>query len=346
MGAVVSKISSSTVSPSQDCSRFLNWKEEELQTQSEAAVVFLSLVANVKFQPAFDDSLEAKAVNFLISMNWDDEESTAVFLSSFGQTRDEYSSNFVQTFTTLVSSSNRAITAAAMEMLISVISNCSAKDRLSLVKADLIPQLTSTLNLLSLSPTEAVFFHICLMTILDDSLWHATPFGLIELGITDGDEEQAVHKMLFKQVLEPSKKYLCHLCVNRFSIGNDAQSMQFLTTLIRLLQICPYYPPTMDFVLHMPVFLTIPSCLSFCEYDESIFNFLLYVCHAQREWNKKGGNQRHMWETVHRMLRMEGIEDMMEEILQNDKNASWGKWIVTNSITGNNMLGMNLPALR
>ncbi|KAK2939828.1 hypothetical protein BLNAU_25260 [Blattamonas nauphoetae] len=51
MGAFISKISSSAVSPSQDCSPFLNWKEEALPSQSEAAVVFRSLVATIKLQP-------------------------------------------------------------------------------------------------------------------------------------------------------------------------------------------------------------------------------------------------------------------------------------------------------
>ncbi|KAK2960907.1 hypothetical protein BLNAU_3994 [Blattamonas nauphoetae] len=96
-------------------------------------------------------------------------------------------------------------------------------------------------------------------------------------------------------------------------------------------------------VLNMPAFLTIPSCLTFFEDDLSIYNFLLSVSHAQQECNEKRGDQRRMWKAVHRMLRMEGIEDVMEEKLQIDPNESSGHWIVDRSIRWNNLLGMNLP---
>ncbi|KAK2960903.1 hypothetical protein BLNAU_3990 [Blattamonas nauphoetae] len=42
-----------------------------------------------------------------------------------------------------------------------------------------------------------------------------------------------------------------------------------------------------------------------------------------REFNNKGVDQRQMWQTVHRMLRMEGIEDVIETKLQHDKEGMW-----------------------
>ncbi|KAK2953881.1 hypothetical protein BLNAU_11141 [Blattamonas nauphoetae] len=63
----------------------------------------------------------------------------------------------------------------------------------------------------------------------------------------------------------------------------------------------------------------------------------------QRNWNGARGEERQMVMTVDRKFRMEGIEDAMETNLQKDKNGSWGKYIVVNSIRWNNLQGMNLP---
>ncbi|KAK2956647.1 hypothetical protein BLNAU_8488 [Blattamonas nauphoetae] len=52
--------------PCSDCDAFLNWDEQFLKPFSEKMVVFRSLVATVKLQPAFDDSLEAKAAKLLL----------------------------------------------------------------------------------------------------------------------------------------------------------------------------------------------------------------------------------------------------------------------------------------
>ncbi|KAK2954951.1 hypothetical protein BLNAU_10091 [Blattamonas nauphoetae] len=82
----------------------------------------------------------------------------------------------------------------------------TAEVRLALVKADLIPQITTTLNPQSLSFTEAVDIHTNLMISITHSVWLSTPDGLAELGIEDRDEQQAVHETVLKQILVPSEK--------------------------------------------------------------------------------------------------------------------------------------------
>ncbi|KAK2950721.1 hypothetical protein BLNAU_14392 [Blattamonas nauphoetae] len=240
MSALDSKKSTSTGSPCPDCSAFLNWDEESLQSFHEAAVVFWSLVATVKLQSTLDDTLEGKAVNFLQRMDLDERELADAFLVSLGQTINE---------------SSRAITTATMKMLQSLIANCSRKVRLALVKADLIPQLITTLNPQSLSFTEALDIHTYLMINITNSLGLATPNGLGQLGIEDDNEQEAVHETVLQQVVTPSEKYIWHLCMNRFSIVDGNQSRCFLALLARLLRICPYYQPTMDIVLQMPIFI-------------------------------------------------------------------------------------------
>ncbi|KAK2963945.1 hypothetical protein BLNAU_1022 [Blattamonas nauphoetae] len=309
---------------------------------SEKTVVFQSLVATVKFQPVLDDTLEVQAVKFLQFVTPYDEESAADFISHLASPSDSLT-NFVQSIVVLLSSPNRAITTAAMTMLHNLTLGCSAKEFLALVKADIIPQLVISLNPLSISVPDYEIIHTYLMGTIFNSVWLPTPNGLRQLDIKDRNEEQAVQETIFQQVLVPSEQYIWHLCVNRFSIIDGEQSRQFMTLLTRLFGISPYYQPTMDFILHMPIVLTIPSCLTFFETDEQISSVLSYLVFAQRDWNKKGGEVRQIWKTVHRMLRMEGIEDVIEEKLRNNRFGELGHWIVYYSKEWNIMLGMNVP---
>ncbi|KAK2954945.1 hypothetical protein BLNAU_10085 [Blattamonas nauphoetae] len=228
-----------------------------------------------------------------------------------------------------------------MEMVDSLIIHCSSAIRLTLVKADLIPQLLITLKPQSLSFAEAVDIHTRLLKILHESLWLASPDGLRELVIQECDGQQAVHEIVFQRVLAPLENYIRHLCENRFSIIDGNQSKVFLALLAEILEICAYYQPTMEFVLNLPVILTIPSCLTLFDDDWSLDCFLSSMVVLLREWTVERGVVRQMWKTVLRMLRMEGTEDVIEEKLRNDTSSAYGGWIVIRSIEWNNLHGMN-----
>ncbi|KAK2948076.1 hypothetical protein BLNAU_17023 [Blattamonas nauphoetae] len=325
-----------------DSSTFLNWSEEELESEEEKAILFRSLVATLKLQPALDASLEAKALKFLKSVNHYFQVEVDAFLGSFGRTTDLSSTAFVQSIVVLISTPNQAITTAVMKMLRDILTNGSTKVLLALVKNDLIPQLINTLNPQSISLTAVEDTHINLISYIVSSLFLITPSGLVLLQITGRDEQQHVYETVFKQVLAPSEKYICHLCVNRYSIIDGDQSYTFLTLLPQLLEICPYYQPTMDLVLNMPVVLTIPSCLTFVENDNSIWIFLYNMNNSQREWNETMREEQQMGKIVLRMLRMEGVEDVTEQRLLNDDNTFIGRLIVAESKELNNQQGMNV----
>ncbi|KAK2951595.1 hypothetical protein BLNAU_13479 [Blattamonas nauphoetae] len=342
MTTLDTKQSSSTDCPCRECSPFLNWNEEDIETEDKQAVVFRSLVATVKSQPALDASLEAKAVKFLESVAHVNRRSADDFLNNFVLFPGDSLTVFVQSIVVLISSASQVIATATMEMLEHLISSCSVKVCLALVKADMIPQLIISLNLQSLSVAEAVDIHTCLLSTIQYSFWLTTLGALALLGIEDRKEQLAVNKTIFQQILTPSEKYICHLCASRYSIVHGDFLTRFLLLLAQILRISPSHQPTMDFVLHLPVVLTIPSCLIFIENDRTIWTFLYEMIDTQQRWNKQGGEVRQMWKTVNRMLRMEGIEDVIEKKLQNDKTEDEGGTIVVRSIKWNNLLGMNI----
>ncbi|KAK2946410.1 hypothetical protein BLNAU_18661 [Blattamonas nauphoetae] len=180
----------------------------KVEQSQNKALVFQSLVATVKFQPALDDFLEADAVGFLESVGLYTEESADTFLIRFGRTVDESSTNFVQSALVLLSSPSQAITTATLTMLESLFEYCSMKVHVALIMNDLIPQLITTLNPLSLSFAEAEDIHINLLSILHIFLWLSTPLGLGQLEISDCNEQQTVHETILTEVVTPLEKLL------------------------------------------------------------------------------------------------------------------------------------------
>ncbi|KAK2954251.1 hypothetical protein BLNAU_10750 [Blattamonas nauphoetae] len=296
----------------------------------------------MKFNYSLDDALEAKAVRFLKSVALVTTETADAFLSKFASFTDESLTDFVQSIVVLLSSPNCAIITATMEIISTLFWSCSPQPVLTLFKANLFPQLIITLNPQSLSFDEAVDIHTNLMNIIARTLHLTSPSGLAKLGIEDRDEQQAVHETVLNQVLVPSEKYIGRLCVNRYSILDGEQSMNFFVLLAQLLEISPSSQHMMDFVLHLPVFLTIPSCLTFFEIDDPICTFLSFLDNAQWRWNQKDGEARQMWKKVSRMLRMEGMDDVTEQKLLNEENTATGKEIVEISIYLSNKQGLNL----
>ncbi|KAK2958133.1 hypothetical protein BLNAU_6837 [Blattamonas nauphoetae] len=200
MGNVIFTKGSSSSTTRSDCSPFLNWDGKKPESEDEISVVYRSLVATVKLQPTLDDSLEAKAVKFLESLDPIYPEVIHALLSNHGRTCGDFSTDFVQSIVVLISTRNRVITATAMMMLESLILWCLQNIRLALVKADLIPQLINTLNPLSLSFTEAVDIHVPLLKIINYSILLASPYDLARIGIEDENEQQAVRETVLKQL--------------------------------------------------------------------------------------------------------------------------------------------------
>ncbi|KAK2953986.1 hypothetical protein BLNAU_11088 [Blattamonas nauphoetae] len=230
-----------------------------------------------------------------------------------------------------------------MDLISCLFYDLSPIHRLTLIKADLIPQLIVTLNPLFRSFAEAVDIHTRLLSSITSCFWLSTPDSLTLLEHEYGSGRQNVHETVLTQVLAPSEEYISHLCENRYSIVDGQQSKSFLYLLAQLLEISPSYQPMTDFVLHMPVFLTIPSCLTFFEDDDPIHFFLSSMVNIQHKWNKTKGEVRQLGKTVQRMLRMEGMEDVIEAKLRNEQNGYDGRWIVAQSIRWNNQHGMDLP---
>ncbi|KAK2956336.1 hypothetical protein BLNAU_8703 [Blattamonas nauphoetae] len=254
-----------------------------------------------------------------------------------------------------------------------VIQMCSAKLRLALIKADLIPQLVITLNTLSLSFVEKADIHINLMNSITWSIWLASPEGLTQLEIEDHHGQQAARETKqteasdhFDQFLTPlwptntvwilSRQSPSIVAALSFTFaatlsllpnGSDP-SLPFIAVCVDVIaaqdiHVLPHLPSAFWISLaHQLVNLTTPSWLALFEPEGSVGTFLELMGDTQWEWNRTRGDERQMKKTVHRMLQMEGIEDVIDEKLRNRKNRFFVGWLDKASIRWNNLLGMNL----
>ncbi|KAK2954253.1 hypothetical protein BLNAU_10752 [Blattamonas nauphoetae] len=201
-------------------------------------------------------------------------------------------------------------------LLLRLVANSSPQLLLSLITENLIPQIIISLNPLSLSVGDVLEIHARLISIIDSQVRLATPRRLNSLKIEHQRDQQSVHETVLHHLLVPSEAYLRTLCTNRILFVDGNPSEKLMCLFAQLLQICAYYQPTMDFVLNLPVVLTITSYLPFVEAELSLWFFLDVSISSLKEWNKERGDVHRLGTRIFHSLRMEGIDDVSEQRLQ------------------------------
>ncbi|KAK2941061.1 hypothetical protein BLNAU_24028 [Blattamonas nauphoetae] len=250
----------------------------------------------MKDKPKFWPSLEDKAASFLEQISLRSEKDVDSFV--FGivpSSQIESSSDFLESVIRLISLPNQRIVRASLGLVWSIIKYSSQNTRLRLAKEDLITQLVSRLHPLTPSFDNVADFPSHLISIINPLIWLSTRGIPPQLGISPSDEQQTVHETFLNQVLRPSEGYLQHLCSIRYSLLDGRHSTQFMHLLVTLLKICPSHEPTMNFVLTLPVLLTIPSAMTFVDDDGSTVVFLEFVVNSQKGRDWKVGTMLPQW---------------------------------------------------
>ncbi|KAK2949712.1 hypothetical protein BLNAU_15383 [Blattamonas nauphoetae] len=217
-------------------------------------------------------------------------------------------------------------------MLSNQVSYSPTEHRLALVKANLIPQLITSLDPLSYSFTDAKDLHISLINVLSKFIQLAPPLEFRHLDSVGHRQQQITHETVLKLVLFPSQAYLRFICANYANIQNNTESDDFMHLLEGLLKSCPDFQPTRNFILALPVSLTISSSLTFIELDSSIAAFLASMVYDERNWIRKGRKYRPSDAEIHRSLQNDGFDDAIEQRLLTVFGGSYRAAIVANSI--------------
>ncbi|KAK2944170.1 hypothetical protein BLNAU_20917 [Blattamonas nauphoetae] len=297
----------------------------------------------VKEGHEFNDSLEEKAERFLFQLHWCCEGETNYKVLLFNPPSSNRPwSVFVESIAVLISSSKQKIVESTMDLLSFMIQRGLPDTNLAIAESNLIPQLMLTLHPLSLSFTEEKI-HVYLITILSKLLYFFTPVGHRSLDLYDPEYRPVHRDALLTRLLFPLEEYLHHLCSNRYTIPQGDLTDNFMFLLARLLQICPDFQPTMDFVFTLPVLLTITSSLTFFERDRSVDQFLHGLREYLRFWVYANRQARQSEALVYRSVRSEGLEDAIEQQSRTNTREPC-RWVIVEqclSVQASN--GANVP---
>ncbi|KAK2957885.1 hypothetical protein BLNAU_7061 [Blattamonas nauphoetae] len=301
---------------------FMDWDGDRIRSKSNILSICRSLISIVEAGHSIDDTLEWKA-DSLLGQYWgieEEDETDQFILGLVPSPTDEPVSRFVTSIIALLATNNKIIVSATMPVLFNLVSNCSSKMHLNLVKADLTPRLITQLNPLFLSFTDSQEIHSCLTYIIASSIWLASQDGQTNLQIQDWNEQQAIHETVLQHVLIPAQPYLRHMCINYISITDLGQSLNFTRILGKLLRICPFHQPTLDLVQTLPVYTAMTNALTSFVNSTSIWNIFFEMIAALQEWKEHGGTIHQTGMTVHRCLRSEGLEDSIQPRLRKDED--------------------------
>ncbi|KAK2960132.1 hypothetical protein BLNAU_5015 [Blattamonas nauphoetae] len=295
---------------------FLSFDPKSKLSFDDQSSIYHSLVALVKAEYPFDETLQDKAAQFLKGheSKFDDQQTalkvvTELVPSSAGSPR-----GFVPSIVTLLSSPHLRVVGAALSFLFETTTQSSPPIRCRLVESDLISKAIAIVqpHTLPLSGNEAMINK--LNWVIIECLRLAIPFVVSELHITDAVDKYNHHEVIFQKVVIPSSQYVSFLISNRHSLNEDLFDL-FMDLLYALIRIGPLHRPTLEYVLTSPIVMTLSSCLSFVESVDPLYITLAGICEMIEERNKEGAEVVQSTKRMIQALFSEGFEDTLEQTL-------------------------------
>ncbi|KAK2950819.1 hypothetical protein BLNAU_14237 [Blattamonas nauphoetae] len=197
---------------------FMNWDGKPIDTPSERTTLYLSLVQMVKSVQAFGRSLEDKSVSFLEQIKLESETDVDSFLFDLvPSSLPESSRVFVESVSVLISVPHQHIALAALELVQHIFDHSSWSTLLILVQNGLITKVITSLNIFSLSFTEAEMIHTSLLIVFLDTFFHLTSETLNVYGTICPDKQQKHRETFHNCIFLPfiSHPRLLFLCPNQ-----------------------------------------------------------------------------------------------------------------------------------
>ncbi|KAK2959570.1 putative Casein kinase II subunit beta [Blattamonas nauphoetae] len=159
-------------------------------------------------------------------------------------------------------------------------------------------------------------------------LYLADKSSLSYSGITEAVDICHFCEIVFAKVVLPSSHFFSFLIFNRNVITGDFFAT-FMTLLNSLIQIAPFYRPTLEFILASPIVMGFSSCLS-------------YIDNSLTEWKEEDPEVVQSAKRMIQALFSEGIEDTLEKLLL-CKIADFHSEVVQLCHSIFHLLGSNVP---
>ncbi|KAK2948014.1 hypothetical protein BLNAU_17050 [Blattamonas nauphoetae] len=322
--------------------RFDSHSELSFDDQSR---IYNSLVALVKAEYPFGKTLQDRAVQFLKSIEPDGREPPGhanQLVTDLVPSSAESPSGLVDSILTLVSSPHSIVAEAALSFLHKTIACSSPTLLTNLTSSDLVSNVLETIqpHPLPISGNEKLLSRLIKIFALCIDL--ASPWSLINLGITTAFDAFNHREMIFRKVVLPSSRFVTFLISNRHILSGDLL-ISFVNLLSIHLRIGPYHRPTLEFVLASPIAMTFTSCLSDIEYDYYFVTPLMTINGLLKEWKNECPEVAESAKRMIQALFSEGFEDTLEQMLMKRcKEGLFIRGVVDDCHTISQKLGSNV----
>ncbi|KAK2950168.1 hypothetical protein BLNAU_14854 [Blattamonas nauphoetae] len=322
---------------------FLNFDPISNYSSEDKSTILCSLVALVKAEYPFDDTLQDRAAQFLKNLGpqWGDEQPATKLVTELVHSSAGSPSGFVESITTLLSSPHSMVVAAAWSVIYKIVILSSLDIRCCLVESDLVSKVLVAAQPQTLPISENE-------TIIDNLIWIifncinlATQPSVSELGITAAVDQSNHREMIFRKVVFPSSQFVTFLITNRHVLNGDLFKF-FMYLLCGHIRICPLHRPTLEYVLASPIAMALSSCLSFIERNDTLWTTLLNINQSLEEWKKEGPEVVQSAKRMTQALIVEGFEDTLEQMLLYEKSGYYSKDVVESCDSISQLLGSNV----
>ncbi|KAK2961680.1 hypothetical protein BLNAU_3478 [Blattamonas nauphoetae] len=321
---------------------FLSFDEYTELSFEVKSVIYSSLVALVKAEYPFHESLQDRAVSFLkniekVSRN---KEEVDKLVTELVPSSDGSHSSFVESILTLLSSPHSTFVVAALSFLYLTLFYSSTKIRCCLVASDLISNVLATVqpHTLPIAGNETIFDN--LSWIIFYCLELATPHFIRNLGVTAAVEKANRREMIFQNVVLPSSDFVTFLIKNLYILNEDLL-VTFMILLDKLLEISPFHCPTLEFVLASPIAMAFSICLLFIEDDQTLWYLLTNTKPLLRKWKKEDPEMVQSAKRMIQALFSEGFENTLEQMTMSDEDGDDGFSVVDVCQSVTQLLGSN-----
>ncbi|KAK2950179.1 hypothetical protein BLNAU_14865 [Blattamonas nauphoetae] len=323
---------------------FLNFDANSEMSFDDKSRLYDSLVALVKAEYPFDDSLQDKAAKFLKSLEpeWGDEDQANQLVTDLVPSSAGSHAGFISSIVILLSSPHSTLKAAALSFIQKTAGISKMRVLWSLLESDLVSNVFAAVqpHTLPISGNERIIE--CLLRIVNYAAILVSPSYLFVLGVTTAVEQYDRREMIFRKVVIPSSQFLTFLISNRHVLDEELfHSLMY--PLNTLLQLSPFHRPTLEFVLASPIAITFSNCLSFFEDDDHIETSLKNINDSHGKWKTEGAEVFQSGKLMMQALFPEGFEDTLEQMMKHDRTGFRGVYAaVHRSRAISTILGSNL----
>ncbi|KAK2946225.1 hypothetical protein BLNAU_18827 [Blattamonas nauphoetae] len=289
----------------------------------EKSAIYNSLVALVKAEYQFGETLQDRAARFLqnIEPMWFQATYADQLVTELVPSSDGSPSGFIESIVTLLSSPHSTVIGAALSFINKTLYFLSKEIRYRLAESDLITNVLAIVqpHKLPISGNETII--VSLLAIIFNFFNLATSPSVRNFSTTAAIDAFNHYEMIFQNVVIPSSQFLTFLISNRVIISGELLN-SFMLLLFTLLRFCPYHRPTLEFVLASPIVLAFSSGLRFVENDDALWNILFTFDQSLLEWKTEGPEVAQSGKRMRQALFSEGFDDTLEGLLFLEENTN------------------------